>query len=103
MKFYVELFDKQDETLQRYIKTTVVPEQIVQIYGEHPVGGSFELTEEIAQRLGCDLDFANYDCYITACRDYVGEGYEYNGEVLYPPPMFLPESFNALPVKPKKS
>lgn len=101
MRFYVEIFSKNNEELDGYIQTDLTPEIVAEVYDEHPVG-TFELDAEIASRLGIQhLDFDTKDYFLTAAREVVDEHYEYQGEILYPPPMFLPDVLNANPVRPK--
>lgn len=99
MKYYIEVFKKGEESLDGYIETNLTPEQIVELYDDHPVG-VFELTSEIAEWFEIyGLDFENKDYIVTAVREFVNETYEWNGEKLYPPPMFLPDHFNTIPVR----
>lgn len=99
MKFYVEIFNKDDELMDGYIKTDVTPEQVIEVTGGHPVS-YFELSKELADRLEIkDLDFDTKDYFLTAAREFPDEAYEYLGEKLYPPPMFLPDCFNSEPIR----
>jgi hypothetical protein len=101
MKFYIEIFSKSDEALDAYIATNLTPEQVAEAYDEHPAG-VFELTPEMADHFGLQsLDFESKDYFLTAAREHVDEAYEYRGEKFYPPPMFLPDIFDANPVRPR--
>lgn len=100
MRYYIEVFAKDDASLDGCLETDLKPEQVAEAFGEHPVG-IFELTPEMARRFELQgLDFQAKDFFLTAAREFEGEGYEHDGENLYPPPMFLPEIFNADPVRP---
>ena len=102
MRFYVDIFLKNDESLDGYIETDLTPEQVSKAYGEHPVG-VFCLTAEMANHFGLkNLNFETKDYFVTAAREYIDETYEYQGEKLYPPPLFLPDNFNTDPVRPGK-
>lgn len=98
MKFYLESFNGDE--FEGYAKTDITPEQIIQYFGTHPVEGMFQVTPEVAEHFGLQLD-QNYEYFLGAIRDYPDETYEYMGVKLYPPPMFLPENLNADPIKPK--
>ena len=101
MHYYIEVFHKQDETLDGYLKINIAPDRVAQVFGAHPVG-CFELCPATAKQLKLSqLDFENNDYVLTAVREYVDETYEYEGEKLHPPPMFLPDHFGADPVRPK--
>jgi len=100
MRYYIEVFPKDDESLSGYIETELKPEQVAEAYGGHPVG-VFELTPKVARRFGLEgLDFEAKNFFLTAARDFAGEGYTHDGQKLYTPPIFLPETFNADPVRP---
>lgn len=101
MRYYVEVFNKGDDSLEGYIKTNLTPEQVAHVFGQHPVG-CYELCSTTAERLRLEgLDFKSKDYILSAIREYVNEVYEHEGETLYPPPLFLPDSFNANLVRPK--
>lgn len=103
MRFYVEIFSKEEEALDGYILTDLTPQQVAEAYGEHPVG-VFELTPEMASRFGLQsLDFLANDYFLTAAREIVDEVYDYQGQKLYPPPIFLPDNFNSDPLRPKEN
>jgi hypothetical protein len=101
MKYYIEIFSDDSDELIRYQETTVTPEMVIEVYEDHPVG-MFDLEKWQAEKLNLQgLDFEKYEHYLVSAREYPEETYEYEGEVLYPPPLFLPDSFNSDPVKPK--
>lgn len=102
MKFYIEFFDKIKENLEGYIKTSITVDRVIEVFDEHPAY-NFEITNGIAQKLDIKehLDFENFDYFLCAAREYEDETYEYNGEKLYVPPLFLSDVFNCDPIKPK--
>ena len=100
MRHYIEVFNKEDEEFLGYIKTDLTPLQVAEVFNEHPAE-AFELTPETAKTLGVeDLDFEAKEYFIVGAREFENETYEWGGEKLYPPPLFLPDVFNSVPAKP---
>lgn len=94
MRYYIEKFNGDE--FAGYYRTYVTPEQVIELFDTHPVG-NWELTPDIASELNINW---HPDSFLVAVREYPGEAYEYEGEVLYPPPLFLPDSFNSVPAEP---
>lgn len=102
MKFCIEVFRKDGDTMDAYIETDVTPEKVIEVYDDHPVGGAFQLLPEHAAKFGfTDLNFEENDYFLEAVCEFYNETYEYKGVKLYPPPLFLPDCFNAQPVRSK--